>query len=385
MIRLAIGGLERMLGCLLLCGPLFFSCAPDPVSADAFGVPMLPATAAATESVTSSSSLSLSLTDAHDRPLGEQQIRWRPVFEAESTETSSAQTNTEGRLLISDLLPGVRYLFSAPLDNGSSLSQWYRVPSSPSLAAWRWVLVAEPEAHEKHLLTDAAPALQPTRLHYPSGAMGDFKSALALASAQMTILPLQINDLRPSSDVVWWVSGDFSVDKTLLSALAIDALSDFVAQGGTLVINGEWAGLRSEGAELTQALGLRLGFRLSRDTLAQDTNVLTIDNIHDHVLTRGVHTLALSRSGSVGVYNPKKALELAFAGAEHYQIVALREQHAVLAHLTYGRGRVIAVGDSSLWSDTWFQAQDNRRLWQNILSFPLEGGLKGQVLSGNVR
>ncbi len=336
--------------------------------------------------------LTLYLTDAADVPQTGLNVSWRPVFaEPDSALGGSALTDNQGRLLVSSLLPGVRYLFSTVFSD-STVQQWYRAPSltgalmadaetadayTTDADSWQWVL------HKDRLQEDSphhnSEPLKPQRLHYLLGAAPTFKSALAVAAEEMQTLPLNLSDLRPLSDLVWWVSGDFEADPGLLTAAAVEALEAFVFKGGRLVINGEWAGMQSVLRQPTQALGRRLGVMVSQDSLAQTESTLTIENIHRHWLTDGVQTLVLSRSGSVRVYNPKTARELAFAGAEHYRIAGLSEQHTVLATVAYGQGTIIAVGDSSLWSEGLFYEKDNRRLWENILNFSKEASEDASV------
>jgi hypothetical protein len=319
-------------------------------------------------------SLNLYLTDAAHTPQTHLSVSWRPVFAAPDSSLGSVALSDEaGHLTASQLLPGVRYLFSTSFA-GHTVQQWYRVPTSSqtdSNSAWQWVLgenVLQEDVGSEDLARQHTPPLNPERLHYLPGMASAFQSALAVAAAQMEILPLKLSDLRPSSDLVWWVSGDFDAEPGLLDSAALDALEHFVFQGGTLVINGEWAGLNAGLQAQTQALGQRLGFMVSQDTLAQSETRLTVENIHRHWLTHNVKSLVLSRSGSVRVYNPQATQELAFAGAEHYRIASLEEQHTVLAVLAYGQGTVIALGDSSLWSESLFKEKDNRQLWENILS-----------------
>ena len=362
---------------VFFCGGGLFSCHQNLASADSSVLPVPLSSANVQSKASGVSSLQILLTDASDRPLVGRRVRWRPAFEPESAQTPSAATNAEGQVVLSDLLPGVRYLFSAASDNGLLIYQAYQVPLSPQDARWQWVLA--PESALSLVTAKNPPTVKPARLHYLVGVKDDFKVAIATASEHLETLPLQLTDLRPQSDVVWWVNGDFAVDSILLSPPAVvGALITFVSEGGMLVINGEWAGLQSPLAEITQTLGLRLGFRVSRDTLAQPSGALIIENIHDHWLTEGVHTLAMSRAGSVSVYSPKSAQELAFAGAEHYQMVSLQAQQTVLACLRYGKGHVIVLGDSSLWSDPWFQTRDNGKLWRNLLSLPSEASVKLQ-------
>lgn len=315
------------------------------------------------------SDLSLSLTDAAGVPQGAHRVSWRPVFaEPDAAESRSALTDEMGNLQVSQLLPGVRYLFSTVFA-GQTLQRWYRVPASastPAAEGWQWIvdetLVTQTQA------SDPPPA-KPERLLYVPGSSSTFSSALAAAAEQMQVLPLNLRDLRAQSDVVWWVSGDFDVDPALLTPAAREDLEAFVLQGGRLIMNGEWAGMYSDLRAQTQALGQRLGVVVSQDTLAQADLMLNVDNIHPHWLTVGVENLVLSRSGSVRVYNPGVTEELAFAPAEHYRIAYLSEQHTVLAVLRYGQGTIIAVGDSSLWSDSLFDEKDNAQLWKNSLTF----------------
>ena len=67
--------------------------------------------------------------------------------------------------------------------------------------------------------------------------------------------------------------------------------------------------------------------------------------------------------------------ELAFAPSAHYRIaqqaadetLPLEPEQTVLALIHWGKGRVVVLGDSSLWDNTRLMQADNWRLWQNIV------------------
>jgi len=200
--------------------------------------------------------------------------------------------------------------------------------------------------------------LQPTAL------ASLWQSALQDAQAQgLEVLPWSLASLEPERDLLWLLSPSLPLDDTVQQEL-----QDFVRAGGKLLVNTEWAGFQHYEAVSSQRLLARFGLEAGLDSLREghDTR-LHVRHFSPHYLTHNLQALQLSHSSSLHVYHPAQGQALAFAAPGSFRILA-KPLYPVLAVATQGLGKVVALGDSSLWLED-YAAADNRELWLRILSW----------------
>lgn len=144
---------------------------------------------------------------------------------------------------------------------------------------------------------------------------------------------------------------------TTLPTDTIERLTAFVAQGGKLVILGEWggfSGFSNTGAnQLAHALGLHFNPDLLRDPGAEHNQEwLTIRSFQPNTpATAGVSSVQLYQSCSLFSLPPMLALAQTTTGAYRVQNNATSGPHAVIAGGPFKGGKAIALGDSSAFSD----------------------------------
>lgn len=186
------------------------------------------------------------------------------------------------------------------------------------------------------------------------------QAAQALNQSPRQPLPWSAEALDPQRDLLWLAYPTLSWTPELQQEL-----SAFVAAGGQIVLNAEWAGLSTDISAGLQDWLTGLGLQLGRDTLAQPGASLAITQLMPDRLTRGLKQIALQRSASLQILDPERVTCLAYAPAEAYRIAQLNAGHCVVARSLAGLGQVIAIADSSLWL-SGFDSADNALLWQRV-------------------
>lgn len=337
-------------------------------------------------------SVTLALSNPEGEALSHAAVLWRPVFAAPE-QAVALQSDRDGQVQLAPLWPGVRYWIQVTVDG-----QHYQRRYTPSAYThWEWTLGQPLPASFFEAPPLEVPPVKPATLTLLTDSsveeLTEFTALMAYTQPLLTVQKAQnaehITALQnqASQQVLWWMAHRTPQALQACAEACLDAIEAYVQAGGTLLVSGEWAGLANDTTALTDQLGQRLGFQVARDTLAQSQTALTVDTVHTHALTEGVTRLALHRSSSVEPDALAFAQELAFAAAEHYQILQtdlqtdlqteaqdltpLKPQATVLAVLQQGQGRVIVVGDVSLWSGLYLCQADNLRLWQNILRLPV--------------
>lgn len=346
----------------VLCGGLLAGCVSRSISAAD--------TVTAASAWTGPQTLNLYLQDVAGDPVQGAEVTWRPVFKAPD-QAMRAKSDVAGALNLSSLWPGVRYVIQVLTPSGE---RFQRVYTPSAYAQWQWRL-AQPWSSE----APSRAAIQRVVLLSPEASLPEYASLLQHTAVSLPVstalTATAIVDLTAESDtsLVWWMAHRSPQALAACADRCVSALVDYVYAGGTLLVTGEWAGLGTDPEALTDQLGQALNFSVGRDTLAQPQNRLKVRNLHGHALTEGVQQVVLQRSSSVVTDALAQAQELAFASAEHYQILQtseeppLKPEATVLAVLQQGKGQVIVVGDSSLWSDAVLCEGDNLQLWHNIL------------------
>lgn len=179
-------------------------------------------------------------------------------------------------------------------------------------------------------------------------------------------------ELDPARDLLWLAAPSQALGETELSMLR-----DFVAAGGKLVISTEWAGFAAQASESLRRLLSSFGLAPGADSLRQEQQLPITLFDGSHPLLTGLKALELYQSASVRPLEPEARL-LAFSDAFGFRIAGLSHGgQAVLACTLHGHGKVVVLGDSSLWLDADsdgdgranFSEADNARLWKNVLSW----------------
>lgn len=228
--------------------------------------------------------------------------------------------------------------------------------------------------------------LQPLRAmldtsHQPLGrqaeeALADYQGLQQLLSQQgyQLISSADLLNALQQLDVLILLSPSqpFSVEES-------SAIQAFVRQGGKLILSAEWAGfngfLSSAANQLLQPFQLRFGM----DTLRQGGHgFVTISQFINHPITQGLNQIQIYQAGSVEVLNSDPLAQiLARSPEDSFRILNNSGAFGVVAATAYGTGKVIAISDTSLWSDTDsdgsgssnLNSADNRRLLEQILAW----------------
>lgn len=159
------------------------------------------------------------------------------------------------------------------------------------------------------------------------------------------------------------------------------AVRAFVAQGGSLVVLGEWGGSGAFRADRTDAYLHPLGVHLNRDLVRFGTADGGAANrlAPGHPALAGLSGLQVERACSVFALPPLTALVAPATGAYRVQQAegSAEPPFAVAAGGPAGAGKVLAIGDASAFSDedadgngvSNFQTADNAKAWVQLLSF----------------
>lgn len=195
----------------------------------------------------------------------------------------------------------------------------------------------------------------------PASPVAYFDGSLSgMATSSFTGLQSQLqsqgwtlSQAPPASEGTWVLISP----STALSTDTIERLTAFVAQGGKLVILGEWGGFsrfsNPSANQLAHALGLHFNPDLVRDPGAEHNQEwLTIRSFQPNTpATAGVSSVQLYQSCSLFSLPPMQALAQTPKSAYRVQNNAAAGPHAVVAGGPYKGGKAIALGDSSAFSD----------------------------------
>lgn len=166
---------------------------------------------------------------------------------------------------------------------------------------------------------------------------------------------------------------------TAFSVEEIGAIQAFVLSGRKLVITGEWAGFTGfDGAAVNQLLS-PLNVQFGLDTLRENSSgFLNVASFQSHPVTNGLTQLKLYQTGSVRLGQATTAGDLiARTSSNSFQIADNSGSFGVVCAAPYGAGKVVLVGDTSLWSSedsdgngkANLDEADNRKLLQQLLSW----------------
>lgn len=180
----------------------------------------------------------------------------------------------------------------------------------------------------------------------------------------------------------------------------IQALVDFVRNGGKAILLGEWGGYGDTANANLNSLSTSLGAGIvfNSTTVYDDTNYYNynywplISNFVNHPTTTGLNKIALIACTSLATQSP--AIPIAYASSTAYERAASRGENsigtgietlgnklkvgsiAVAAVSQVGSGKVIAVGDANLFGDDVYENStdfidlySNKQFLKNIINW----------------
>lgn len=149
-----------------------------------------------------------------------------------------------------------------------------------------------------------------------------------------------------------------------------EAIARFVQSGGKLVLLGEWGGFGGYDPDGFNQLAEIFGIRFNHDLIrGPEGSHVQVRHWSDHPIAHSMGRISLWGATSLAVQSPAEAI----AFADGFR-VAQSERPAVVAVALYGAGRVIAVGDSSLWTGVTdgtmpLLEADNRQWAQTVVTW----------------
>ncbi|PIQ27890.1 hypothetical protein COW36_08740 [bacterium (Candidatus Blackallbacteria) CG17_big_fil_post_rev_8_21_14_2_50_48_46] len=162
------------------------------------------------------------------------------------------------------------------------------------------------------------------------------------------------------------------------SAEEIGAIQAFVLNGGKLVVLGEWAGFGGFDAQAVNLLLAPYGLSMGADSLRDSgSGYLTVDQFTPHAITQSIAQLKFYQSGSVQTTTSPSAEILARSSKNSFRILDNTGSFGVVLSALYGAGKVVLVGDSSIFSSEDsdgngipnLKEADNLRLAKQILAW----------------
>ncbi len=157
------------------------------------------------------------------------------------------------------------------------------------------------------------------------------------------------------------------------SAPDVAEAKSFVAQGGTLIVTGEWAGYGDYNPEAVNALARPFGFAVRPDLVrvsGQQTQREWVSAAVDATLPASRNAEALSLFTGCSVMASPMATAIARSGADGYRVQALSAGVQTLAAaVPYGEGLVVLVGDTSAWAGSHLAQAGNRQFMLNLFGW----------------
>lgn len=157
-------------------------------------------------------------------------------------------------------------------------------------------------------------------------------------------------DAPPGEGGVWMIV----VPARSFSAAEAARVEATVAQGGKVMLLGEWGGYAGFDNVGTNVLAHRLGVHFNPDLVREDrtgSDALLLQGLEPSVMTGdAVRTVAMYRACSLFGLLPGNGLAWTGEGAYHVQGAESGRRATVLGG-AFGAGKVIALSDASAWSD----------------------------------
>jgi hypothetical protein len=161
----------------------------------------------------------------------------------------------------------------------------------------------------------------------------------------------------------------------VLTLEEIEAVREFVSEGGGLVVLGETEQSKygNNFSELTEVFGIKI-----QNATVQDPShnfqgnatwvVPELQNNYKHDLAFGVRSTAFYRAGVLELDSEREIEVIASSSKE-----ALPASAPMVAATNFGKGRVVVLADSDVFGDDSIDELDNKNFWINIAAW-VSGG-----------
>jgi hypothetical protein len=139
-----------------------------------------------------------------------------------------------------------------------------------------------------------------------------------------------------------------SISTGVYTETEIQAIDDYVEQGGGLLLIGE----RPEYPNFIRGLAQNFGVELM-----QEPEIRVLSDFKEHPVTHGLSQIDCYKAGTIQIYDQK------------VQVVASYGPVAGIAVIDQGAGRVVIVGDANMFDNRWIPNADNKQLAVNIIQW----------------
>ena len=191
-------------------------------------------------------------------------------------------------------------------------------------------------------------------------------TAQSLEEAQVFVLPHASTDDWEKT---------LGVGSPVLTQQEITALTDFVSQGGGLVILGETEQSKygNNFSELAEVFGIKIANETVQDSIENFKDVATwvkgdLQKSFEHDLSFKVRETAFYRAGVLEILEGANAEVIAQSSPSAYPAEA-----PIVVAAKHGEGRVVVLADSDVFGDDSIDELDNKNFWINIVSWVAGG------------
>ena len=191
-------------------------------------------------------------------------------------------------------------------------------------------------------------------------------TAQSLEEAQVFVLPHASTDDWEKT---------LGVGSPVLTKKEITALTDFVAQGGGLVILGETEQSKygNNFSQLAEVFGIKIANETVQDSIENFKDVATwvkgdLQKSFEHDLSFKVRETAFYRAGVLEILEGANAEVIAQSSPSAYPAEA-----PIVVAAKHGEGRVVVLADSDVFGDDSIDELDNKNFWINIVSWVAGG------------
>jgi hypothetical protein len=138
---------------------------------------------------------------------------------------------------------------------------------------------------------------------------------------------------------------------TVYSSAEVARIRNFVNSGGGLLITGENTDCPNSNIQpVASAFGVSLGLSY----IKPDDTYIT--NLAPHPIFDGINEIYMRAAGEISAVSP--SMELAWYGSQ-----------GLVAAGTYGNGRIVAYGDSNIFTADYYNQADNRQFSINTFEY----------------
>lgn len=195
-------------------------------------------------------------------------------------------------------------------------------------------------------------------------------------SVSATTIPVETAIKNADVLVVSFPSRNFSPSE-------MSILKTFVKNGGGLLILGEWASVDVVATDAIIKLGKEFGIRFNTDRVitsadisrSKTTDYIRIDKFANHPITKNLRMIACDATCSLQMPNAQILAwtpELSFGDANlnlEWDISEQIGRLGIACFLELGKGRIVAVGDTSFATNEHIETGDNKNFLINIMQW----------------